>query len=179
MTSDQQQQSSADEPRGDVEDVPVPYVGFATVKPEWQDANGHMNMGHYTSAFDLGSCSMFDDIGLGWGYTESGEGSIFTASASIDYRRELLADAPLEMTTLLIAYDRRRIHIYQEMFHREARYLAAQAEFMFVHVSLESRRMTPVPDFASQRLAQIMTVHSQTPRPAFLGRAVGLDWRPV
>lgn len=158
--------------------VPDPYYGYSEVKPGWLDANGHMNVGHYVSAFDDGSCPMFDDIGLGWDYTEAGEASVFMVSSSIDFRRELRAGAPLEMTTRLLGYDRRRIHVYQELFHREEGYLAAQAEFVFMHVSLRSRGVSNIPPAAMQRLAEIHAVHAGFQRPAFIGRSIGLDWKP-
>jgi acyl-CoA thioester hydrolase len=158
--------------------VPDPYYGYSEVKTGWLDANGHMNVAHYVSAFDDGSCPMFDDIGLGWDYTASGGHSVFMVSSSIDFRRELLAGAPLEMTTRLLGFDRRRIHVYQELFQREQRYLAAQAEFVFVHVSLSSRQVTNMPEPALQRLAEIRAVHATFVSPAFVGRSIGLDWKP-
>lgn len=159
--------------------VPTPYYGYSEVKPGWLDANGHMNVAHYVSAFDDGSCPMFDDIGLGWDYTAAGECSVFMVSSSTDFRRELLAGDPLEMTTRLMGYDRRRIHIYQELFHREQRYLAAQAEFVFVHVSLKTRRTVAIPDTAYARLGDIAAAHEALPCSPFVGRAIGLGWKPA
>lgn len=159
--------------------VPTPYYGYSTVKDSWLDANGHMNVAHYVSAFDDGSCPMFDELGLGWDYTHAGESSVFMVSSSIDFRRELLAGAPLEMTTRLVGYDRRRIHVYQELFHRDERYLAAQAEFVFVHVSLKTRHVTNIPETALTRLAEIAEAHAGLPRLSFLGRSIGLNWKPA
>lgn len=160
------------------EAVPTPYLGYSIVKDNWLDANGHMNVAHYVTAFDDGSCPMFDEIGLGWDYTHGGESSVFMVSSSIDFRRELLAGDPLEMTTRLLGFDRRRIHVYQELFQREQRYLAAQAEFVFVHVSLTSRHVTNIPKAALTRLAEIAKAHAEMPQPAFIGRPIGLNWKP-
>lgn len=159
--------------------VPAPYPGHSTVRDDWLDANGHMNIAHYVSAFDDGSCPMFDVIGLGWDYTEAGVGSIFVASSSIDFRRELLAGDAIRMTTTLVAFNRRRTHIYQEMYHAAEGYLAAQAEFVFAHVSLTTRRSADMPATALARLEQILAAHRSVPLPAFIGRAMGLDWRPA
>ena len=71
------------------------------VKPEWLDANGHMTVAHYVSAYDDGSCPMFDDFGLGWDYTRAGVASMFMVGSSIDFRRELMSGDPLEMSTWL------------------------------------------------------------------------------
>lgn len=162
----------------DKDTIPTPYYGYSEVKPGWLDANGHMNVAHYVSAFDDGSCPMFDDIGLGWDYTAQGESSVFMISSSIDFRRELMAGDPLEMTTRLIDFDRRRIHVYQELFHQRDGYLAAQAEFVFMHVSLSARGATPIPEASQARLTAIKVAHDVLDTPAFVGRAVGLDWKP-
>ncbi|MGR8921850.1 MAG: acyl-CoA thioesterase [Gammaproteobacteria bacterium] len=158
--------------------VPAPYLGYSKVRTGWLDANGHMNVAHYVSAFDDGSCPMFDDLGLGWDYTARGEYSVFMVSSSIDFRRELLAGDELEMTTRLMGYDRRRIHVFQELFHQQEGYLAAQAEFVFVHVSLTSRSVANIPESALARLAEIEAAHEALPQPAFIGRSIGLDWKP-
>ena len=97
--------------------VPTPYLGQSVVKNEWIDANGHMNVGHYLSAFDDGSCAMFDELGLGWDYTEEGKGTIFIMSSSLDYLQELLEGDELKISTWLITFDKRRVHIFQELFH--------------------------------------------------------------
>lgn len=159
--------------------VSTPYLGYSIVKDSWLDANGHMNVAHYVSAFDDGSEPMFSELGLGWDYTREGQSSVFMVSSSMDFRRELLAGDPLEMTTRVIGYDRRRIHVYQELFHRTQRYLAAQAEFVFVHVSLITRHVTNIPDPASARLAEIAQAHAAMPLPAFIARPIGLNWKPV
>ncbi|MEX2482088.1 MAG: hypothetical protein WD928_14625 [Gammaproteobacteria bacterium] len=67
---------------------------------------------------------------------------------------------------------------YQELFHREERYLAAQAEFMFVHVSLRTRRVSNIPQAALRRLGEIHAVHATFARPSFVGRSLGLSWKP-
>ena len=115
--------------------IPSPYPGSSVVKEEWVDLNGHMNMAHYVSAFDDGSCPLFDYLGLGWDYTAGGEGSIFVGSSSIDYKNELFRGDSLRMETVLLDFDERRVHVSQKMYHERKGYLAAEAEFLFLHVS--------------------------------------------
>ena len=158
-------------------DVPKPYIGFSKVKKDWIDANGHMNIGAYLNAFDDGSCGMFDDFGLGWEYTNAGKGTIFALSASQDFIQELLEKDPIKITTWLISYDKCRIHIFQEMFHQEKHYLAARAEFMFIHISLATRRVSDIPDKALARLNQIYEAHFDQVKSKFIGRKIGLKWK--
>jgi len=154
--------------------IPMPYPGMSRVLPEWEDANGHMNMAHYASAFDHGSCPMFDYLGLGWGYTRAGKGSIFVTSSNIDYKRELLVDDALRMGTVLLGFDNRRIQIYQELYHLEESYLAAQAEFMFVHVSLVTRKMCDIPRESLKKLETVFESHKLYEEQSFVGRKISL-----
>ena len=158
----------------DEDTIPLPYPGISRVRPEWEDANGHMNMAHYVSAFDDGSCPMFDYLGLGWDYTKAGTSSIFVASSNIDYRRELVAGDDLTMGTVLLGFDNRRIQIYQELYHASANYLAAQAEFMFVHVSLTTRKMCDIPDESLDKLEIVYDIHKHYEQRGFIGRKISL-----
>ena len=154
--------------------IPSPYPGSSIVKDEWLDLNGHMNMAHYVSAFDDGSCPLFDYLGLGWDYTAEGEGSIFVGSSSIDYRNELFRGDPLRMETVLLDFDERRIHVFQKMYHAGKGYLAAEAEFLFLHVSLKTRNITDIPLFSMSKLAEVRQAHECVGIHKFVGRTIGL-----
>ena len=82
--------------------VAAPYRDTLVVKPEWLDENGHMNVANYLRAFDHGGEVFFRDCGIGWDYTREGEGTIFMTNCDLDFRRELLEDDPLEVTTQLM-----------------------------------------------------------------------------
>ena len=45
----------------------------------------------------------------------------------------------------LLAFDEKRIHQFQRMYHAEDGYLAATAEWLTLHVDLEKRRVAPWP----------------------------------
>lgn len=154
--------------------VPMPYSGTASVKPEWLDPNGHMNVAYYLSAFDDGSNVFFDDVGLGWDYTRSGQGSVFMTGCNLDFKREVLAGARLRITTRLLDWHPKVIHLYMCIHNEDEDYLAAVSEVMFMHVSLQSRRGTAMPATAQQRLAQVLSAHSTLARPAHLNRPLGI-----
>ena len=162
-----------------MEVVKAPYVGSSVVRKDWIDGNGHMNVGHYLSAFDDGSCVMFDELGLGWDYTAKGKGSIFIMSSSLDFLRELVEGDSLQIATWLITYDNSRTHVFQELFNSDKSYLAARAEFMFVHVSLKTRKVFDMPQNALNRLAQIKSVHRPLVSSKFIGREISLQWKSI
>jgi acyl-CoA thioester hydrolase len=154
--------------------IPSPYPGSSFVRDEWLDLNGHMNMAHYVSAFDVGSCPLFDYLGLGWSYTADGVGSIFVGSSSLDYKNELLCGDPIRMETMILDFDGRRIHIYQKMYHEEKGFVAAEAEFLFLHVSLQTRKLTDIPVFSMLKLREVHAAHKPLSISRFVGRTIGL-----
>jgi acyl-CoA thioester hydrolase len=151
--------------------IAAPFEDRLTVKPEWLDPNGHMNVAFYLRAVDDGSNAFFDDIGLGWAYTRAGVGSIFVTSCNMDFKQELFAGNGLLVTTQLIDWSPKLVHCYSEVFNTDENYLAATCETLYAHISFATRRSAPMPASAQQRLAQIVTAHQvRLARPAALNR---------
>jgi acyl-CoA thioester hydrolase len=99
----------------------------------------------------------------------------FCLEAHVTYQRELRVDDPLRFTTRLLGYDAKRLHYVHEVYHAAEGYLAATNELMSLHVSRATRRATPMAPHVLERLARIQTVHDTLPRPAHVGRRIGLD----
>lgn len=152
----------------------TPFRARFTVLPAWLDANGHMNVAFYLSAFDKGSDPFFEYCGLGWDYTKSGAGSVFATGCNIDFRHELLEGDALEVTTRLLDHNAKLLHLWCEIFRAGETRPAATEEALFMHVSLQTRKSTPFPDFARQRLAEVLAAHASLPAPAALGRTLGI-----
>ena len=150
--------------------IPSPFADYLTVKPEWLDPNGHMNVAFYVRAVDDGSNAFFDDIGLGWAYTEEGEGSVFVTGLNLDFKRELFAGNELRVTTQLIDWSPKLLHCYSEVFNHEEGYLAATCETLYMHIAFATRRSAVIPATAQARLAEILTAHAELPKPATLNR---------
>lgn len=155
--------------------IAVPFEDRLTVRPEWLDPNGHMNVAFYLRAIDDGSNAFFDDIGLGWDYTRAGEGSVFVTGCNLDFRQELLEGDGIRVTTQLLDFNAKLIHCYSEVRHAERNYLAASCETLYMHVSLATRRSAPMPDAAQARLASILAAHrGGLPEPATRNRPLGI-----
>ena len=62
-----------------------PYLGISkTVTEEMCDLNGHMNVTFYTKIFEEGSYEMFNQLGMGFDYINSGF-STFTLEQNLRY----------------------------------------------------------------------------------------------
>jgi acyl-CoA thioesterase FadM len=92
-------------------DLPIPApldLHRETVRPEWIDYNGHMNVAFYVLAFDHATDVFFDFLELGEPYRQQTGNSLFALEAHIVYKAELKQGETLRVTTQLLAHDEKR-----------------------------------------------------------------------
>jgi len=116
------------------------------VLPEWIDCNGHMNVAYYLLAFDKGVDALWTMAGITNDYIQTRKKSTFAVEAHVTYQQEMHEREPYHVRTQILAIDDKRIHQFQRMYHAERGYLAATAEFLNLHVNLDTRRVCPWPD---------------------------------
>jgi acyl-CoA thioester hydrolase len=144
------------------------------VQSEWIDVNRHMNVAYYVLAFDLGIDALWTDFGIDDEYIDSGQGSTFGVECHISYLRELHENDHYLITSQLLGYDEKRIHQFQRMYHAGEGFLAATAEWMNLHVNLDTRRVTPWPEPILRRIAAFADTQSGQQRPAEAGRRMSI-----
>ena len=143
-----------------------------TVRPEWIDYNGHMNVAYYLLAFDHATDAVLDRFGIGKAYVAAEDRSLFVVDAHLTYAREVTEGTPLRFESLLLGADAKRLHLFHEMRHAEEGWLAATAEFMLLHVDLGTRKTGPFPATVAAALSEQAAAHASHPRPPQAGRAV-------
>jgi acyl-CoA thioester hydrolase len=166
--------------RTEIGETEVIGSGFTcTVRPEWIDNNGHMNMGYYVVVFDLATDDWMRRIGLDEAHRRTRQVTTFCLEAHVTYHHEVREGDPLRFTTRLLAFDAKRIHYIHAMYHRESGYLAATNELMSLHVSQGTRRAAPMAPEILERLEAMQRAHDRLPRPPQVGRVMGLSARPT
>jgi acyl-CoA thioester hydrolase len=140
------------------------------VESAWIDVNGHMNVAYYLVAFDRGVDLLFDQLGISGEYISSTRGSTFAVECHVTYQRELNEDDPYTVTSQVLAFDEKRIHQFQRLYHADEGYLAATAEWMNLHVDLNTRRVSPWPDSIRDRIDAFVQAQQKFPLPAEAGR---------
>jgi acyl-CoA thioester hydrolase len=121
------------------------FDSFATVRPDWIDFNGHMNVAYYVLALDQATDLMWDQLGLGPKFRERGR-TTFAAECWIGYRRELFEGAPLSARCWLIAHDTKRVLVRSHLLHATEGWLASEGEWLILGVDLATRRVAAWPD---------------------------------
>ena len=153
-------------------------VHEGVVPPEWIDINDHMNVAYYVLAFDLGVDALWSTFGITDDYITKDRGSTFAVECHVCYLKELRLGDPYVVTAQLLGFDEKRIHQFQRLYHAREHYLAATAEWLNLHVSLESRRVTPWPEPILERIRDVADGQAGQLRPPEAGKQITIA-RPL
>ena len=146
-----------------------------TVKPEWGDYNGHMNMGFYLVALDhISTDAFFDHLGVGVEYVKTQNKSLFTLGTNLDYIQEVFEGDPIRVTTQVLDFDAKRLHYIHTMYHAEKGFLSATNECLSIHVDLASRKSAPFSDDLQKRLGDLLDAHQKLGVPDRAFRELGI-----
>jgi acyl-CoA thioester hydrolase len=157
---------------------PAPFDRYhGEVLPEWIDINGHMNLAYYTVLFDYGTDLLFDELGLGRDYRVTTNQGTFVAATHNLFERELLLGDKVRVATQILGADDKRLHLAHEMFRLDNGERAATQELLYLHVSLELRRVTPFPPDLRARVDAAAAAHAALPRPAWVGHRIAMPNR--
>lgn len=143
-----------------------------SVRPEWIDSNGHMNLACYVVVFDLATDRLYDALGIGNAYrTETGN-SCFTAETHTLYEREMLLGERLHVRSWVLGVDSKRLHYFHEMFHEASGSRAAAQELLALHIDMGVRRVTPFPAERLEALRTAVKEHAPAALPRGAGRRI-------
>lgn len=145
-----------------------------TVRPEWIDYNGHMNVAYYVLVFDHATDVFFDHLDLGEDYRRRTDCSTFVVEAHVTYENEVHDGDPLRVTTQLLGADDKRLHFFHHMYRGDTGVLVATNEIMSLHVDLGERRSAPFPAATLRRIRDLARAHARLPGPDRAGRVMAL-----
>ena len=140
------------------------------VLPEWIDFNDHMNVAYYLLAFDHAVDALWATFGLTEDYIRTRSSSTIAVESHVTWQREIVEGEPYVVTTQVLAWDDKRIHQFQRMYHAEEGFLAATCEWMNGHFDTSIRRVAPWPDDIRARIADFAENQGVHPWPQEAGR---------
>lgn len=153
----------------------APFVSSVMrVEPGWIDYNGHLNMAYYNVLFDRAVDEAFELIGCGADYVRNRGHSCFTAEVHVRYLRELKAEDPVRVTFLLLDYDAKRIHYFEQLFHATEGWVSATSENMALHLDIQAKKTTAFPPEVAACLARMKAAHAKLPVPEAAGRRIAM-----
>jgi carnitine 3-dehydrogenase len=155
---------------GDNLDAPL-RLHSARVLPEWVDYNGHATESRYLQVFGEATDALLRYIGVDAAYVAAGS-SYYTVQTQLSYLAEAFAGDDLEVTTQVLGFDDKRLHVFHELRRSGEGVLVATAEHMLVHVDRNTGRAAPAGPGVLSRVAKVAAAHSLLAKPEHAGRAI-------
>ncbi|MDF1729684.1 MAG: thioesterase family protein, partial [Sulfitobacter sp.] len=140
-----------------------------TVKPEWIDFNGHLNMAYYNVLFDQSVDEVYPHLGFGYDYMKTTGCTTYVAEFHICYLRELHEGDRVTATFHIVDFDEKRFHSYAELWHEEG-WCAATAEGLTLHVDQSGPKVAHMPQAIQDALAAYQQAQTTQPDPTRIGR---------
>ncbi|MEM9551189.1 MAG: thioesterase family protein [Pseudomonadota bacterium] len=144
-----------------------------TVKPEWIDYNGHLNMAYYNVLMDLGSDEAFAALGMGPDYTRARGLTTYSAEYRMQYKRELHEGDGVIMSLQLLDHDTKSFHFAQELHHVDG-WLSARGEGLGLHIDQSGPRVAPMPEEIFAAMQAMRAAHAALPRPDWITQPIGI-----
>jgi acyl-CoA thioester hydrolase len=138
----------------------------AKIEPEWIDYNGHLRDAFYGLVASLAVDDVMDHLGLDAAYRQRTHGTLYTLEVHLHYLHEVKSSDDLSVTTVILDYDRKRIHAGCVMNCSRIPDAVATAEMMLLHVHQgEKPASAPFPGEVTAKLE--MLKGSSATREAF------------
>ena len=155
--------------------VPAPFAQFrTTVKPEWVDHNGHMGIRSYTTVIDQAVSRFYRYLGLSRETLKAQGNSIFALQETSWFRREVMQDDPLLVTSQLIDFDHNKVVSFHQLHQSRDDYVAAMNEIIEIHIDMTTRKPAPFAKDISDRLEMVHQAHEILGRPRESGNGVAI-----
>lgn len=137
----------------------LPFLMRQTIPPEYEDANGHMNIRHYLGLYDEAGWPFFALLGMDAAYFADQRGGVFDLEHHIHYRAEVNVGDTVAIYGRLLARTAKRLHAMWFMVNEAHDQLANTLEFVTSHADLKARRTSPWPDFFAEKLDAMIAGH--------------------
>jgi acyl-CoA thioester hydrolase len=132
--------------------VPVPF----------EDANGHLNVRHYTGIASEGLDESLVELGIPQNWPASGH-ACFSAEHHLTYLAELRTGARMSSRVRLLGRSERAAHALVYLLDDSHERLSFVMEEVFLHIDMETRRTAPWPADVAAALDERIAAHADLP----------------
>ncbi len=132
--------------------VPVPF----------EDANGHLNVRHYTGIASEGLDESLAEVGIPQNWPLKGH-ACFSAEHHLTYLAELRTGARMSSRVRLLGRSERAAHALVYLLDDSHERLSFVMEEIFLHIDLETRRTAPWPGDVAAALDQQIAAQADLP----------------
>jgi acyl-CoA thioester hydrolase len=142
--------------------VDLPAYVQQPVPTAFEDANGHLNVRHYTGIASEGLDESLVESGIPKGWPASGH-ACFSAEHHLTYLAELRTGERLSARVRLLGRSERAAHALVYLLNDSHEQLSFVMEEVFLHIDMETRRTAPWPDDVAEGLDKRIAEHAELP----------------
>ncbi|MFI8745721.1 thioesterase family protein [Pseudomonas sp. NPDC077186] len=144
------------------------------VSPDWVDYNGHLRDAFYLLIFSHATDALMEVLGLDEaGRARSGH-TLYTLECHLNFLAEVKEGEQVEVRTQLLAHDAKRLQIHHGLHRPGEDASLAESEQMLINIDSAAGRSAPFDAQVAGKVAQLAREHQDLPRPACVGRVIGL-----
>lgn len=154
-------------------DAPL-VLHHGTIRGDWIDYNGHMNVAYYVLVFDNATDALLDYLGMDEAYRSRTGFTTYVLETHVTYDRELKENDAVRVETQLLDFDPKRLHYFSRMFNESDGFPAATTEIMLMHIDSRGPKAAAMPEPVLARVEAVMAAHRALPRPPEAGRVIGI-----
>ncbi len=117
-----------------------------TIPPEWEDQNGHVNVQHYQTLYEIGGWPMLGRAGVDVDYFEKRQLGVFDLEHHVYYLSELHVGERVTVHGRFLGRNRKRLHGMIFIVNADRDELACTLEFVATSTNLRTRRTNEFPE---------------------------------
>ena len=145
-----------------------------TVSPDWIDYNGHMSEAYYVLVFGHATDAFNDLIGMDDAFRRTTRTSAYSVEAHVNYLLEATESQVLDIETLVLGCDPKRLVLFHTMRRGSAGPVLATTEVMALNVDKVSLKAAPFQPEPAARIAALAADHARLARPENAGRHIAI-----
>ena len=142
--------------------VDLPAYVQQPVPTAFEDANGHLNVRHYTGIASEGLDESLVRSGIPKGWPAHGH-ACFSAEHHLTYLAELRTGDKMSARVRLLGRSERAAHALVYLLNDSHEELSFVMEEIFLHIDMETRRTAPWPDYVAEALDERIAEHAELP----------------
>ena len=126
-------------------------VSQGTVKEDWIDYNGHMNMAYYVQCFEESSDFLLEHMDLGYRYAIEDQKGVFVIKCEINYRKEINLHENFTISLEELECKRKKLIVGLKMLNENYETIA-DYKILNLNVDLETKKSST---FSPKIIAQL------------------------
>ena len=126
-------------------------VSQGTVKDDWIDYNGHMNMAYYVQCFEETSDFLLEHMNLGYRYAIEEQKGVFVIKCEINYRKEIKLNEDFIISLEDLICKGKKLTIGLKMLNVGSETIA-DYQILNLNVDLQTKKSVPFSQMITSQL---------------------------